>query len=102
MLVIKEWDPNSGLEEVDLSLAAFWMQVHNLSIGFMIVENVPIISRQLGRVLNFENAICNGVLIQSFLHIRMLVSLVIPLKLGFWLDKPNRERCYIKFKYERL
>ena len=60
---------------------------------FMMVENDPIIGRQLDGVLKFEEVVYNAVLIRSFLRIRALVSLVYPLKISFWMDKSNIDRC---------
>ena len=102
LFIVKEWDQSQSVDEIDLDTKAFWIQVHNLSQDFMSLENIPLISKHLGKLLSFEKAIVNGVLIRPFLRLRILVSLGVPLKLGFWLNKPSGERCWIKFKYERL
>ena len=68
----------------------------------MMVKNVPIIGKNLGRVLQYEDPIYNGVFIRYFLCIRVMVSLDFPFKLGFWLDKTNVKRCSVRFKYEKL
>ena len=49
----------------------------------MMVKNVPIIGKNLGRVLQYEDPIYNGVFIRYFLCIRVMVSLDFPFKLGF-------------------
>ena len=66
-----------------MSIIMFWIQVHNLLPNHMIAKNAPIISRQVGKVLKFEESIYKGVLIHSFFHIRILVLLFVPLKLKF-------------------
>ena len=68
----------------------------------MTAVNVPQIGSQLGHIISFEESVHDGVLMRTFLRIGILIPIDKPLKLGFWLHKPNDNRYWIKFKYERL
>ena len=102
MVIVKERDQHQSLDEINLSFAPFWIQVHNLPPSYMSVENIPLIRNQLGHIINFEDSLFKGVLTRSFLCIRVLLNLSQPLKLGFWLFMSNEECIWIKFKYEML
>ena len=56
-----------SIKEIDMSIARFWVQIHNLPLDYMIVENAPIIGSHLGQVIKFEESLYNGVLLRSFL-----------------------------------
>ena len=94
---IKAWNPKQSIEEIDLESAAFWVQVHNLPPNYMTAENAPLIGSYLGKVLQFEESMYEGVLLRAFLRIRVLVSLDSPLKLGFWLHRDSCNKSWIKF-----
>ena len=68
----------------------------------MNAENIPQIRNQVGQIISFEDYMYKGILIQSFLRLRLLIKLSQPLKLGFRLNKLNEDRSWIKFKYEKL
>ena len=68
----------------------------------MSVENIPQIGNQLGQIINFKDCILNEVLLRSFLHVKVLLTLSQPLKLEFLLSKSSEEHSWIKVKYERL
>ena len=102
LFIDKEWNHMLSADEVDLNSIAFWDQVHNLPLDYLNAENVPHIGKQLGQLIGFEDSLQNGVMIHPFLGIRILLPIDKPLKLGFWLHKPNNDHCQIKFHYEQL
>ena len=57
---INEWNSQVSFEDIDMSTAEFWVQVHNLLPDYMTAENV---GSHLGKVVKFEESIYNGVMI---------------------------------------
>ena len=59
---VKDQDPWCSLQEVDMSMATFQAQVHNLLLNYMTLDNAPIIGKQVGKVLKFKEFVYKGVL----------------------------------------
>ena len=102
MLNVKEWPSHLSIAKIDMETAAFWVQVHSLPLNYMSPTNVRVIGSQLGSIVAWEDSMYKGIMVRSFLRIRVLISLKRLLKLGFWLSKPNAKRLWVRFRYERL
>ena len=63
---IKKWDPKLSMEEINMSIAEFWVYVHNLPPNYMTTANVNLIGQQLGKVVSFEESFHEGVMIRPF------------------------------------
>ena len=68
---VKERDFRCSMDEVDMSTAVFWAQMHNLLLEYMHLDNAPTIGKQLGTVLKVDS-FHQGMLLRSFLRIRIL------------------------------
>ncbi|KAH7834805.1 hypothetical protein Vadar_019912 [Vaccinium darrowii] len=110
LLVLKEFQKGSTVEEMDFSLCPFWIQVHGLPISCLTKSNAIKIGKQFADFLEVDGMEENGGLIlsRSFLRIRVLVDTAKPLLRGFFHKRTNEgaarttDSVWINFKYERL
>jgi hypothetical protein len=103
LIVVKPWTPEQTIEEVDLSTCAFWVQVQGLPLQNLIAVNDIKIGKFIGiDVLNVENGDKEGIIAHHHLHIRILINVLQPLVLGFFLPSQDLPSIWIKFKFERL
>lgn len=49
-MILKEWDPEKTLDEMDLSSVEYWVQIHGLSLEVFDVENARLIGCKLGDI----------------------------------------------------
>ena len=90
------------MDEVDLSIVAFWVRVHNLPPDFFTTANAMLIGSKLGRSLEFEDFVFEGIMLHPFLWLCVLIPVDKPLKLGFWLPRNDIDQCWVRFRYEKL
>lgn len=54
LMVFQEWAPALTLEEIDLSLETFWIQLHGLPLARMNRRNIAEIGASIGTILTME------------------------------------------------
>jgi len=102
LLLLKPWSPDLALDEVNLNLCSFWVQVHGLPGQNMAAVNAVIIAQRLGKVLAVDHHDAKGLICQPFLRFRVELDATQPLIPGFHLPRSGRDPLWISFRYERL
>jgi hypothetical protein len=102
LLLLKPWSPDLALDEVNLNLCSFWVQVHGLPGQNMAAVNAVIIAQRLGKVLAVDHHDAKGLICQPFLRFRVELDATQPLIPGFNLPRSGRDPLWISFRYERL
>jgi len=102
LLLLKPWSPDLALDEVNLNLCSFWVQVHGLPGQNMAAVNAVIIAQRLGKVLAVDHHDAKGLICQPFLRFRVELDATQPLLPGFHLPRSGRDPLWISFRYERL
>jgi hypothetical protein len=102
LLLLKPWSPDLALDEVNLSLCSFWVQVHGLPGQNMAAVNAVIIAQRLGKILAVDHHDTKGLICQPFLRFRVELDATQPLLPGFHLPRSGNEPLWISFRYERL
>jgi hypothetical protein len=98
LMVVKPWPPELTIDEVELSICAFWVQVHGLPLQNLTAVNTIKIGKFIGiDVLNVENGDKKGIIAHHHLYIRILIHVLQLLVPGFFLPRQNLPSIWIKF-----
>jgi hypothetical protein len=102
LILLKPWSPDLALDEVNLNLCSFWVQVHGLPCPNMAAVNAVIIAQRLGKILAVDHHDAKCLICQPFLRFRVELDATQPLLPGFHLPRSGRDPLWISFRYERL
>lgn len=98
LLILQHWALEMIMNEVDLSLATFWIQLHGLPMAGMNKKNITDIGASVGSLVEMEALL--DIFCKRFFRIK--VSFNNPLKDGFFLPRPHLSAAFIRFRYEKL
>ena len=101
-LILKMWNQNMAVEDIDFSSLPLWIQVHDLPIEYMSKENAEEIGAMVGEVLEVDFTGNGGVCMSKFLIVKVEHKVEDPLRSGFFLDRSPQPDLWIQFKYERI
>ncbi|XP_031091105.1 uncharacterized protein LOC115996104 [Ipomoea triloba] len=101
LLLVKRLDENQSPLNVALTHAEFWVQVHNLPMGFMSVRVAEAVGNYVGRFVAADHNNFGGSW-KTFMHVRVEIDVGKPLKRKMKLKKQGGEWFWLDFKYERL
>jgi hypothetical protein len=101
-LFLKRWENDETFEDITFQKAAFWVQVHGLTLEQMTTENAISIAENLGGLVEIDNLDNSKPTRKSFLRIRALIPIEDPLPTGFILHRPPKAPALISYQYERL
>lgn len=101
LMILRKWEAQKTLEEIDFSFIPFWVQIQGLPLGFLNARSGLKIAESLGKIIAVEDPEGRGKL-QKFIRVRVWIDVTKPLKKGFFLKRPEEEDLWVKFKYERL
>lgn len=101
LMILRKWDGQKTLEELDFSFSPFWVQIQGLPLGFLNARSGMKIAETLGEVIAVEDPDGRGKPMR-FIRVRVWIDITKPLKKGFFLKRNNDEDAWVKFKYERL
>ncbi|XP_030970072.1 uncharacterized protein At4g02000-like [Quercus lobata] len=101
-LILKQWNQNMVVEDLDFSSLPVWIQVHNLSIEYMSKENAVEIGSLVGEVVDVDFTGDGEVCMCNFLRVKVEVKVDDLLRSGFYLDRSPHSDLWIQFKYERV
>ena len=65
LIITKEWQPCDRLADIDLNQVALWVQIYDLPPQFNNQQNATAIKAKLGRVLEVENPLVDGVILAN-------------------------------------
>jgi hypothetical protein len=89
LLLLQQWTPDLALEEINLHLCVFWVQVHGLPRQNMTSRNAIRIGKGLGTVLELDHSIFEGPICRPYLRIRVEINTRLALIPGFLLPRPR-------------
>ncbi|XP_050278122.1 uncharacterized protein LOC126719632 [Quercus robur] len=101
-LILKPWNQNMAVEDLEFSSLPIWIQVHNLPIEYMSKENDEEIGAMVGKVLEVDFTGNGGVCMSKFIRVKIELKIEDPLWSGFFLDRSTNVDLWIQFKYERV
>ena len=101
-LILKQWNQNMVVEDLDFSSLPIWIQIHNLPIEYMSKENAVEIGSLVGEVVDVDFTGDGEVCMCKFLRVKVEVKVDDPLRSGFYLDRSPHPDLWIQFKYERV
>jgi hypothetical protein len=102
LLLLQPWTADLALDEINLHMCVFWVQVHGLPSQNMTSTNAIKIGKGLGTLLEVDNGHVVGLICRQFLRIKVEINILQPLVPGFLLPRLNRDPLWVSFKYERL
>ncbi|XVE53616.1 hypothetical protein DITRI_Ditri03aG0017000 [Diplodiscus trichospermus] len=99
---LKRWKTRIEIDELDLEVGHFWIQIHNLPLEMLTEANGEIIGKCLGEVIRVENSIEKRGLCKGYLRIRITIKMEKPLVGGFCVPRRGNGRFWAAVKYEKL
>ena len=101
-LILKLWNQNMAVEDMEFSSLPMWIQAHDLPIEYMSKENVEEIGALVGKVLEVDFTGNGGVCMSKFIRVKIELKIEDPLWSAFFLDRSPHVDLWIQFKYERV
>ncbi|KAL4284997.1 hypothetical protein GQ457_16G017350 [Hibiscus cannabinus] len=102
LLILKEWPKEATLEEIDFSLAEFWVQIHNVPMALINGNNAEKIGKLFPKFIKSNIDAEQSVRWDGQLRIFVAFRIKDPLKTGFILKRSSFNPIEVSFKYERL
>lgn len=87
--------------DIPLHLAAFWVQVHDLTLGFFFEVVGKALGNYVETLLEYDRRNIYSI-DRPYMRIRVSVDIRHPLKKGKKVKKPESDWIFFSFKYERL
>ncbi|KAJ1427622.1 Zinc finger, CCHC-type [Sesbania bispinosa] len=102
LVSLQYWIPEASVYEINYDLVTFWVQMHGIPLEFMTTNNVTHIVGMIGEVKEVEDPKVEGVLLRSFMRVRVAVNVKKPLVTGFWVPRKDLPKTWVLVKYEKL
>ncbi|KAJ1379424.1 hypothetical protein SESBI_46904 [Sesbania bispinosa] len=74
LISLQYWVPQVSIHEIAFDWVTLWVQLHSLPLEFMTTRNVAKIAAHLGEVYEIEDPRVDGVLLRSFMRVRVAVN----------------------------
>ncbi|KAL9666869.1 hypothetical protein QQ045_001213 [Rhodiola kirilowii] len=100
-VIIRRWDGNIKLDNLNFDKVQLWMQIHNLPLGFIEDEFARGFAELAGTIYKRPVAEA-GVLRKRFVRYKIEIDVNQPVVPGVYFKDKNGELLWIAFKYERL
>lgn len=95
---VKRWPNDLALEEVQVEMVPFWVQLKGIPLFLCTKENARKLAGEVGEFLELEDlAYARG-----FLRVMIMVNTKNPLVAGCWLARTGDRDTRIEFRYKRL
>ena len=78
-LILKQWQNNLAIEDMDFSSIQLWIQVHDLPIEYMSKENAEKIGALVGEVLDVDFIGDGKICMSKFLRVKVEIKVENPL-----------------------
>ncbi|RYQ85951.1 hypothetical protein Ahy_B10g105597 [Arachis hypogaea] len=102
LMNLQRWLYGEAILDVRHDHMEFWIQVHGIPIELLNKETAKTIAELIGIVGEVEDPMKDGTLKRNYLRCRAAINITQPLQTGFWLNRDNKSKTWISFKYERL
>ncbi|KAM2126516.1 hypothetical protein ACFX1R_006525 [Malus domestica] len=96
--LVKRWNQELALEEINMQKVLFWIQIRGVPLYFISKDNVRRLAAKIGEFGELEET----TKARGFLRVRVAVNTSNPLTTGCWLPRTNEKESWIEFRYERL
>ncbi|KAM2964485.1 hypothetical protein FF2_022265 [Malus domestica] len=96
--VVKKWNLALALEEIELGIVHFWIQIRGVPLCLVTKENVKRLTTDAGVFLAMEDP----AKARGFFRVRVLVNMDNPLVNSCWPKKETNRETWVEFRYERL
>lgn len=100
-LVLERMKMRIPLQAISLNHVDFWVQVHNLPIGFMTELVGKLLGNYIGEFLDYDPS-NNSCVWRTYMRIWVKVDVRQPLKKDYKVQMEGGEWCLVQFKYEKL
>ncbi|KAM1080241.1 hypothetical protein ACFX14_014940 [Malus domestica] len=95
---VKRWPPDLALEEIQMTLVPFWVQLRGVPLSLSTETNVRRLAKEIGDLVELDDPAKT----RGFLRVRVEVNTKNPLARGCWIPRGNNMDSWIEFRYERL
>ncbi|KAM1553593.1 hypothetical protein TB2_006255 [Malus domestica] len=95
---VRRWEKELALEEINMHIVSFWIQVRGVPLYLCSEENVKRLAMQIGEFQELEDP----AKARGFLRVKVAVNTLNPLTTGCWLPRENDKETWIEFRFERL
>jgi hypothetical protein len=102
LLLLQPWSSNLTLEEIELHICPFLVQLHGLPMQNMTTQNAIRIGKAIGSVFEVENCDNKGIICRQYLQVKVELNTSLPLIPRFHIPRNDKESLWVSFKYERL
>lgn len=99
LLNLQPWDDQMIIEDVDFSLAPFWVQFHGLPMAAFDNDSAIVLGNAVGDTLMIEQPKIADKIQRSFLRVRVLVDLKEPLIDFLSVPRKNKDPAKVSVKY---
>ena len=100
LIVLEKYDRRTPLDDLKLDKASFWVQVHNIPIGYRNKSVAADICEAIGRVdRSPDDSESEG---GSYIRVRVTLDVFPPLCRGRVVTFEDGGKIWINFRYERL
>ncbi|KAM1238474.1 hypothetical protein ACFX1Q_039168 [Malus domestica] len=96
--LVKRWDKELVLEEINMNIVPFWIQIKGVSPYINSKENVKRLAVKIGEFADFKDP----AKARGFLRVKVAVNTLNLLTTGCWLPRENDNETWIEFRFERL
>lgn len=86
------------MEEINLRVVLFWIQIREIPPNLSSEENVRCITSKIEEVEEIEDPAKT----RGFLKVKVAVDTEKPLTIGRWLLRENKNEMWLEVRYERL
>lgn len=98
LINVVPWPRDLSTKEVDFTRISFWIQVHNVPLGWFSERSARNVGRMVGDVIEVEDP---RKIPRDFLRVKVKINGRRSLVAGFWHPKEGSNRRKIKIKFEK-
>ncbi|KAM1920850.1 hypothetical protein ACFX15_024593 [Malus domestica] len=95
---VKRWSPDLAIEDIQMALVPFWIQIRGVPLSLSTELNVRRLAKEIGEFVEMEDP----AKARGFLRVKVVVDSEKPLIPGCWIPRDNNRDTWIEFRYERL
>uniref|UniRef100_A0A2N9FSP0 CCHC-type domain-containing protein n=1 Tax=Fagus sylvatica TaxID=28930 RepID=A0A2N9FSP0_FAGSY len=98
-LILKRYEPDWSLNDIDFSVTDFWVQIHGLPLNRQNHPSLKTLGGIMGKVIDTD---LSGNGWKRFVRVRVEIEVGKPRRTGFPLHREKLPAIWIPFKFEKL